>query len=507
MVSRERLGPPIIVALAAFALARTTLLGGVGFWDTAELQAVAPLMGTAHPTGIPTYVLLGWLASVVLQPFGDPALRMNLLAALSVAVAAGVTVDLVRALTRSTWLAMAAGLGFALTPIVWKLASHAEAHALHLALLAIVMRLLLAWQQRGTGDVRGRADPWLVATGVALGLSAGNHSLTLLLVVPVGLFIVAVQPDLVRRPRLVGAFLAALLATTALVYLELPLRAGPFPAPLVYGRPDTWDGFWYIVLAEQFQGSIDDPFGNLGPKLADLGTRLVAQFGPLAFLVPVAFLATARRHPRFALLTGSTVAITVFFALSYLNADIGRYYAGPILLVWTWLGALGAEVARLVGTLADRRPAGSMAAGSMTAGILAIVLVAPTLLAIPGRQAALDESRNDTGARWLDAALAAFQPGAIVVSWWSYSTPLWYAQRVEGRRPDITIVDDRTRLDDQLGGFIDVIEANLGRRPVYVMRSDEAELALLDERYVIEVIETPVPEPLIRVIAHRAAGR
>jgi len=228
--------------------------------------------------------------------------------------------------------------------------------------------------------------------------------------------------------------------------------------------------------------------------------------------VPVAFLATARRHPRFALLTGSTVAITVFFALSYLNADIGRYYAGPILLVWTWLGVLGAEVARFVATLADGRPArpmadGSKTAGSMAAGILAILLVAPTLLAIPGRQAALDESRNDTGARWLDAALAAFQPGAIVVSWWSYSTPLWYAQRVEGRRPDITIVDDRTRLDDQLGGFIDVIEANLGRRPVYVMRSDEAELALLDERYVIEVIETPVPEPLIRVIAHRAAGR
>ena len=56
-------------------------------------------MGTAHPTGFPTYVLLGWLASVVLQPFGEPAFRMNLLSALCVAVAAGVTVDLVRALT------------------------------------------------------------------------------------------------------------------------------------------------------------------------------------------------------------------------------------------------------------------------------------------------------------------------------------------------------------------------------------------------------------------------
>ena len=58
------------------------LLPGVAFWDTGELQTVGPLLGTAHPTGFPTYVLLGWLASVVLQPFGDPAFRMNLLSAL-----------------------------------------------------------------------------------------------------------------------------------------------------------------------------------------------------------------------------------------------------------------------------------------------------------------------------------------------------------------------------------------------------------------------------------------
>ena len=50
---------------------------------------------------------------------------------------------------------------------------------------------------------------------------------------------------------------------------------------------------------------------------------------------------------------------------------------------------------------------------------------------------------------------------AVVVSWWSYSTPLWYAQLVEGRRPDIDIIDDRTRLDRNLGDIYDVIDANL----------------------------------------------
>ena len=53
----------------------------------------------------------------------------------------------------------------------------------------------------------------------------------------------------------------------------------------------------------------------------------------------------------------------------------------------------------------------------------------------------------------------------MIVSWWSYSTPLWYAQVVEGRRPDIYIIDDRTRLDLNLGDVYDVIDALLPTRP------------------------------------------
>ena len=58
--------PAVLVGVAAFVAARWAMLPGLGFWDTAELQTVAPILGTAHPTGFPTYVLLGWLASIVL---------------------------------------------------------------------------------------------------------------------------------------------------------------------------------------------------------------------------------------------------------------------------------------------------------------------------------------------------------------------------------------------------------------------------------------------------------
>ena len=74
--------PAVLVGVVAFSAARIAMLPGLGYWDTAELQTVAPILGTAHPTGFPTYVLLGWLANVLLTPFGEPALRMNLFAAL-----------------------------------------------------------------------------------------------------------------------------------------------------------------------------------------------------------------------------------------------------------------------------------------------------------------------------------------------------------------------------------------------------------------------------------------
>ena len=307
---RTRFLPALLVSLIALIAASLALLPGVQFWDTGELQAVGPLMGTTHPTGFPTYVLLGWLASVLLQPFGEPAFRMNLFSALCVAVAAGVTVDLVRALTGHLILGIAAGIGLALTPIAWAIATHAEAHSLHLALVAILLWLLVAWDARvrapagavetttdnaattdgatttdrataageGAAITDGdppdpsapvapvakpdRGDRFLVAAAFVFALAVGNHSLTLLLAVPVGLYVLAVDPGIWHRGRLVLTCVAVLVGTVVLVYLELPLRAGPFRSALVYGTPNTLDGFRYIVLAEQFRGSLSNPFGR-----------------------------------------------------------------------------------------------------------------------------------------------------------------------------------------------------------------------------------------------------
>jgi Protein of unknown function (DUF2723) len=481
--------PPVVVGVVAFVAARLAMLPGLGFWDTAELQTVAPLLGTAHPTGYPTYVILGWFANLLLTPFGEPALRMNIFAGLCVAIAVGVIVDLVRALTRSPILAVAAGLGLAFTTIVWKIGLQAEAHALHLALTAILFRLLVAWEQ-------GRRDRTLIAAAIVLGLAVGNHSLSLLLAPPVGLYVFAVDPGIVRRPRLVGGAVLALLLTVVLVFLELPLRAGPFRAPLVYGHPETWDGFWYVALAEQFRGSLVDPFGDLATKTGALVGRTVTAFGPLAALIPIGFATTLVMRPRYALLSGTAALLTCFFAASYVNADIGRYYLVPAFIAWTWLAILAAGAASLVGyNLSPRRgPAPVMAV------VLATVLLAPTVADIPVRFRTIDRSRDRSAPAWVDRALGVMAPDAMIVSWWSYSTALWYAQLVQGRGPNILIIDDRTRLDDNLGGITDVIDRYLPTRPVYVIRIEPTDIATLEQQYSLVYLDGLNPSGLTQVL-------
>jgi 4-amino-4-deoxy-L-arabinose transferase-like glycosyltransferase len=495
--------PPIAVAAIVVVNGWSGLMPGVGFWDTAEFQTVLPILGTAHPTGYPTYVLLGFLGNLLLTPIGEPAFRINVLSLLAVGVAAGTTMALVRRLTGSTVIGIAAGLALATTPLVWQYAMAADPHPIHLAFVALLLLALVKWEhaRRDAADAAGddvaggpmgeggrpdtrRADRWLVLAAVLFGLAAGNHSLTLLFIPPIGLYVLAVEPGIWRRWRFVLTCLGAAVLTLALVFLELPVRGGLIPAltaPLVYARPGTWNGFWDIALAEQFRGSLGNPFADLPAKWDGLLALGTGQFGLLAIAIPPAFLATFRRAPRYALLTGLAFLITVLFDAAYANADIKRYYLGPILLAWTWLGVLAADLAFAAGFLGAgvvermrRLRLGDQAVDLAARGaaiVLGVVLVWPAIATLGARRDAVDRSGDTHAQRWLAQVLQLIPDNAVLVSWWSTSTPLWYAQKVEAQRPDIFIVDDRTMLDLDLGRAPDVIERYLGEhRPVYVIR-------------------------------------
>jgi uncharacterized membrane protein YhaH (DUF805 family) len=534
----------VLVGIVALAVYRTTLLPGLGAWDTAEAQAVLPLLGTMHPTGFPAFVLLGWVASIVLRPLGEPAFIENLLAAALVATAAGGSVLVVRRLGAPTPIAAAAGIGLALTPVAWHLSTAADAHALHLALLVLLALALLRWADRvaerdaaeaeAAADdhagvdpapdgprLRARADRALLLAAAIGGIAVANHGLALLLVPPVGLYALAVDRGLRRRPRALLAPIATALAVAGALYLELPIRAGLLRGPLVYGHPETLGGFLDVAFGRQFSGGLGAPLADPGATLASVASLVAGQLGPLALFALVGLAVTARRRPAWALLSGTAAGITVVFAATYPNADIGRYYAGPAFFAWTWLGVLAGAVAeRLLrreatddddgGGGADPDPEVVLPghrivpASTLVAGLVGLALLVPTAAVLDLRWRAADRSGERWEVQWVDDAFTTMAPDAAVVSWWSYSTPMWYAQLVEGRRQDLRIIDDRMLVDDNLGSAADAIDALLGTRPVYVIRATVSDLQALEQRFAIEPVGRPAE--LYRVTGRLETG-
>jgi hypothetical protein len=139
-----------------------------------------------------------------------------------------------------------------------------------------------------------------------------------------------------------------------------------------------------------------------------------------------------------------------------------------------------------------------IAVGVIAAG----VLLTPAVLDFTDRARDADRSHETIAQRWLDTVIDTVEPNAVVVSWWSYSTPLWYGKHIEGRLPGVEVIDDRTRLDEDLGSPVDVVNHYLGQqRPVYVIRNDD--WAQLEEEFVIEHLPMPMPDSLARVVARR----
>ncbi len=457
-----------IVFVPALLLYMRTLMPDVNYWDTAEFQALGPVLGIAHPTGYPSYTLLLWLASVVLQPFGNPAFRADMLSALLVAGACALLGATVSMLTRRLVVGIGVGIAFAVASRVWAIGLHADPHAFHLFLIALLLLLLVVWADRHKAG-RPKADWALIAAAVVFGVSLGNHALTLLLAPGVGLYVLLVYPGILRRLRLVATCVGALVLTTVALYAYLPIRSAMNP-PLDYANPQTWESFKYVVFGEQFTGTF-----HARPSLKDSVNLIASEsWTQLGLLLPLAALGIVVGFVRRAALMIMLIAwfvVTWYFDLGYENADIGRYYLVPLMCVAV-VGGLGAgailEGAKVV--MQRLAPAWRPYARAAFAVIMAVVLIVPAVATVPGRFHAIDES-TDLGSRaWLDSLATALPEDALIVSWWSYSTPLWYAQYVEGWRPDVTIIDDRTILDQHLGSAEQVVADNVGQRPVFLIR-------------------------------------
>jgi len=474
----------VFVALGAFTW---RLLPDVGYWDTAIFQASPPVLGLTHPTGYPTWNLLGWLWTTIL-PLGGPAFELNLMTAVAGALAVGMIYVVARQVGSDRIPAAAAALTCGLMVSFWRTAGHADPHPLHVLLAMTVLSLLLAWDRR-------RRARYLVAAALVFGIGMGNHMLMAMLVPGIGVYLVTARPTIFREPRTIAGSVIALLAGLA-VYAYVPIRAAANP-PIHYDyEPTTLPLFMRYVLGQDFSGQMAflsvaglgmaaEQVNTLAKQLGDALTPPVAL--GLVVLAAAGFASlVAARSFRTAWLLAATAGLTLYARLTYQNGDLERYQLFPI-AVGAALAALGLTALWRLATTRVETPGEPVSAGRraprpldpvlrLVPGVLLVVPI--VLLAVNNDRVKVADSRC-----YLEDLVANAPQDAAVVSWWSLATPIWYTQAVEGRRGDLTVVSAGSTVVDEIARF------QADGRPVIIIQLDKELKLARDAGYPMEEVK------------------
>ena len=386
-------------------------------------------------------------------------------------------------------LAAAAALVLGTVPTIWAAATVAEVNPLHLLFVALLLHRALVWE----ADRRPRD---LVIGGLLLGLALGNHLLMIFVAPFIAVFVLWVgRREIAARPWILLPAIGAGLLGLA-VYLYIPLAAAS-STPLRYNHPVTFDEVLWLVSGVQFRAqfgflSISGASAFLG-SLDALWQLLVERSTlvlPIAGLIGLIIL--VRQRTAFGLMCAGILVANAYVWANYLRLE--HYLLVPWLVLAIGFGVALETVARWVaarwtasGSSPARTDRGSAAGRLVGAAALAFA-VALALM----HWTAADRSGDRTGDAFVDTVLGALPPDAAILSEWDASTPLWHAQYVLGRRPDVLVVDDTNIVYDGWASRERRIASLICDRPVFIIRLEDDDLEPTRAAYRLEPFITVV---------------
>ncbi|HEV7594002.1 MAG TPA: DUF2723 domain-containing protein, partial [Gemmatimonadaceae bacterium] len=222
-----------IASAVIFLLYLVTLAPSTAMWDTSEYIAAAFDFGLPHPPGNPFFVILGrFFALLPIAP--SVAMRINILAALCSAVAAGmwflVTERVLVGWLPERWQRIAGGSLAALIGAtaftVWaQSVVNEKVYTVSLLGLALVSWFVVRWCDDPDGP---RADRLLVLVAYLSGLGYAVHMAGFLALPAVAAAVIIRRPRTLLRWKLLLA-IAGALALGMTPFLTQPLRAAHFP--------------------------------------------------------------------------------------------------------------------------------------------------------------------------------------------------------------------------------------------------------------------------------------
>ena len=474
----------IAVTMALLAVYLATLMPGVPPTDSGELILASWSGGVAHAPGFPLYTALGWLWSHLL-PVGRIAWRLNLFSAVCGALAGGLTYalalrtlreEMIEVVTANTVVAAAIGaLALGLGRTVWTWATVAEVYTLTLAIAAAILLLVVASgggpavelrskgaevQKSGsTGESRhgkkrqeeefpthpaSRSTQHaarstlhaphaglIILAAFLFGLGLGGHLTSIALLAPAIAFWLTVRHGW-RFWISKTALLAALaLIGGAAIYLYLPARAAADPL-LNWGRPDTWQRFWWHVTARQYRVSLLS--APVWPQVVFAARLWWTQFTPVGLaLLGVGAWRMARSQRALFVMLALIVLFSTLYAWAYVIEDDGDAYYLPAFLagaVWVAWGAQG-----LLERVAKTRPQ-----WQKPAAVALCVLVPAVALAM--NWGACNRRGDTIPEDYVRDTFAEIGPnGLLLTRDWQLMAPALYLQQIEGLRPDLAVID------------------------------------------------------------------
>jgi hypothetical protein len=441
--------PPRVVVLSAtgvFVLLLivylATLLRTVVDQDSGELVSACHVLGIAHPTGYPLWVLLGRLFDF-LPVGGTSAFRVGLLSAVCSAGAGALIAALSTGLTGAWLPGMAAGLVFGLWFPTWSQAVRAEVYGLTGLLFALAVAAFLRWDKE-------RSSRRLCVVALSCGFVAMHHRTAMLAVLPA--LLVALVLTRPRRARMyVGAGLSFLVPF--LCYAYLPIRAAARP-PVNWTNPATWDRFWDHMMATQYQGfALSHTVEQMAQEAAKLRPEVLAPGAGWSLVLaliglPLIVWGAAwwwRRQPWAAGSLAVGACLLVFWVLQWGETTDLKVFLLPLAVVLALYGAVGLT------RLSERLPPGT----TRWSAIAAVGVV------VCGAQVRANWERSDLSNLWQHrdrwvVMLSQLEPKAIFIS--DNDVPSFatmYLQTVEGMRPDVTLI---RVIPLQTDWYIDLIE-------------------------------------------------
>ena len=503
--------------ISALLLYTVTLPPGLLPADSGEYQVTGALLGVAHPPGFALYTLLSWLTTRALF-FIPPAVAINFLSALLASLTLVLLSRAVQRLTGSRLAGISAALALGFSTTFWAQAVTANVRMFTAFAAALALDQITNYQLRFRSPARLGFGSWdLGFIALALGLGVSHHGSLIFAAAVLGLYALWLNPAVLRRPWPLLLGLIPFLA-----WLYFPLRAGAFGAP---PRLATLDGFFEHILARGFSG---DLFFFAAPeflpdRMRIFGNILAFQWTwPLLALFVLGGLSALYRDRRTGALLLAAFAVHSFVSITYHSPQTVEYLLPSYVFMAALMGYAFAELFRaihlftamaakfaerlLLAFSSSRLHLGfgfwdgstALTTGLGFSSLLSLAILAPQCLSTFPSYLAL--ARDASTRDYVSALLAAAPPEAVILASWHWATPLWYAQKVEGRRPDVEVRYVYPRTDSLANDWVKEVETTLPARPVVVTSFYPEEFNALPYRFIPlasawQVLDQPLTTP------------